>query len=56
MKKQTYEASDTAKREICSALKRLMAQRPLREITVAEITWDCGRSADFSRKRSACRA
>ena len=29
MKKRTYEASEAAKREICAALKALMAQKPL---------------------------
>ena len=42
MKKRTYEASETAKREICAALKTLMAQKPLNKITVAEIMQSCG--------------
>ena len=37
MKKRTYEASEAAKREICAALKALMAQKPLNKITVAEL-------------------
>ncbi len=42
MKKRTYEASDTAKKEICAALKEQMAQKPLRQITVAEVMRSCG--------------
>ena len=42
MKKRTYEASESAKREICAALKVLMAQKPLNKITVAEIMQSCG--------------
>ena len=42
MKKRTYEASEAAKREICAALKTLMAQKPLNNITVAEIRQSCG--------------
>ena len=42
MKKRTYLASDTAKREICAALKGLMAQKPLTKITVTEIMHACG--------------
>ncbi|WP_417045175.1 TetR/AcrR family transcriptional regulator [Dysosmobacter sp.] len=42
MRKRTYEASYTAKREICAALKNLMAQKPLNKITVAEIMSACG--------------
>ena len=42
MKKRTYEASEAAKREICAALKALMAQKPLNKITVAEIMQSCG--------------
>lgn len=42
MKKRTYEASYTAKREICAQLKKLMAQKPLNKITVAEIMSACG--------------
>ena len=42
MKRRTYEASETAKREICSALKALMAQKPLNKITVAEVMQSCG--------------
>ena len=42
MRKRTYEASEAAKREICAALKRLMAQKPLNKITVAEIMQPCG--------------
>ena len=42
MKKRTYEASEAAKREICAALKSLMAQKPLNKITVAEIMHACG--------------
>ena len=42
MKKRTYEASEAAKREICAALKTLMAQKPLNKITVAEIMQSCG--------------
>ena len=42
MRKRTYEASYTAKREICTALKNLMAQKPLNKITVAEIMSACG--------------
>ena len=42
MRKRTYEASEAAKREICAALKALMAQKPLNKITVAEIMQSCG--------------
>lgn len=42
MRKRTYEASYAAKREICAALKNLMAQKPLNKITVAEIMSACG--------------
>ena len=42
MKKRTYEASESAKREICSALKHLMTQKSLNKITVAEIMQSCG--------------
>ena len=42
MEKRTYEASYTAKREICAALKKLMAQKPLNKITVAEVMKACG--------------
>ena len=42
MKKRTSEASESAKREICAALKVLMAQKPLNKITVAEIMQSCG--------------
>ena len=42
MKKRTYQASDTAKREICAALKGLMAQKPLTKISVTEIMRACG--------------
>ena len=42
MRKRTYEASEAAKREICAALKSLMAQKPLNKITVAEIMQSCG--------------
>ena len=42
MRKRTYEASETAKREICAALKNLMVQKPLNKITVAEIMASCG--------------
>ena len=42
MKKRTYLASDTAKREICAALKGLMAQKPLTKITINDIAEDCG--------------
>ena len=42
MRKRTYEASQAAKREICAALKALMAQKPLNKITVAEIMQSCG--------------
>ena len=42
MRKRTYEASETAKREICAALKVLMAQKPLNKITIAEIMQSCG--------------
>ena len=42
MRKRTYEASEAAKREICAALKTLMAQKPLNKITVAEIMHSCG--------------
>ena len=42
MRKRTYEASETAKWEICAALKALMAQKPLNKITVAEIMHSCG--------------
>ena len=42
MKKRTYLASDTAKREICAALKGLMAQKPLTKISVTEIMRACG--------------
>ena len=40
--KRQYEASEAAKREICAALKTLMAQKPLNKITVAEIMQSCG--------------
>ena len=42
MKKRTYEASESAKRKICSALKHLMTQKSLNKITVAEIMQSCG--------------
>lgn len=42
MKKRTYLASDTAKWEICAALKGLMAQKPLTKISVTEIMRACG--------------
>ena len=42
MKKRTYQASDTTKREICAALKGLMAQKPLTKISVTEIMRACG--------------
>ena len=42
MRKRTYEASEAAKREICAALKILMAQKPLNKITIAEIMQSCG--------------
>ena len=42
MRKRTYEASEAAKREICTALKALMVQKPLNKITVAEIMESCG--------------
>ena len=42
MKKRTYLASDTAKREICAALKGLMAQKPLTKLSVTEIMRACG--------------
>ena len=42
MEKRTYAASDAAKREICAALKALMARKPLDKITVAEIMRTCG--------------
>ena len=42
MRKRTYEASEAAKREICAALKALMAQKPLNKITVAEVMQSCG--------------
>ena len=42
MKKRTYEASYTAKQEICAALKRQMAQKPLSKITITEIMRECG--------------
>ena len=42
MRKGTYEASEAAKREICTALKALMVQKPLNKITVAEIMQSCG--------------
>ena len=42
MEKRTYEASSTAKREICAVLKKLMAQKPLNKITVAEVMKACG--------------
>ena len=42
MRIRTYEASEAAKREICAALKTLMAQKPLNKITVAEIMQSCG--------------
>ena len=34
MKKRTYEASNAAKRQICTVLKELMTQKPLNRITV----------------------
>ena len=42
MKKRTYAASEAAKREICTSLKALMAQKPLNKITIAEIMRTCG--------------
>ena len=42
MKKRTYEASNPAKRQICTVLKELMTQKPLNRITVAEIMRGCG--------------
>ena len=42
MRKRTYEASEAAKRQICAALKQLMAQKPLNKITVAEVMQACG--------------
>ena len=42
MKKRTYEASYAAKRDICDALKGLMAQKPLGKISVAEVMRVCG--------------
>ena len=42
MRKRTYEASEAAKREICAALKTLMAQKPLNKISIAEIMQSCG--------------
>ena len=42
MKKRTYEASNAAKRQICTVLKELMTQKPLNRITVAEIMRGCG--------------
>ena len=44
-KKRTYEASNAAKRQICTVLKELMTQKPLNRITVAEIMRGCGRRA-----------
>lgn len=41
MKKRTYEASEATKREICTVLKSLMAQKPLNKITVTEIMQNC---------------
>lgn len=40
--KRTYEASNAAKRQICTVLKELMTQKPLNRITVAEIMRGCG--------------
>jgi AcrR family transcriptional regulator len=42
MGKRSYAAGESAKREICSALKTLMAQKPLDKITVAELMRTCG--------------
>ena len=42
MKKRTYEASNAAKRQICTVLKELMTQKPLNRITVAVIMRGCG--------------
>ena len=42
MRIRTYEASEAAKREICAALKTLMAQKPLNKISIAEIMQSCG--------------
>ncbi len=42
MKKRTYEASNAAKRQICTVLKELMTQKLLNRITVAEIMRGCG--------------
>ena len=42
MGKRTYAAGDNAKREICAALKSLMAHKPLDKITVAEVMRICG--------------
>ena len=42
MGKRTYEAGYAAKVEICSALKGLMAHKPLNKITVAEVMKTCG--------------
>ena len=42
MERRSYAAGEAAKREICSALKALMAQKPLGKITVAELMRACG--------------
>ena len=42
MRKRTYEASYAAKREICAALKKLMAQKPLGKITITELMKNSG--------------
>ena len=54
MKKRTYEASNAAKRQICTVLKELMTQKPLNRITVAEIMRGCGmaRQVPFGRQRA----
>ena len=36
MKKRTYEASNAAKRQICTVLQELMSQKPLNRITVED--------------------
>ena len=41
-KGRRYKASEVTWQAICSALKQLMAQKPLERITVAKIMESCG--------------
>ena len=42
MEKRTYAASDQTKHALASALKELMAQKPIDKITIHDITERCG--------------